>query len=99
MYQIISHYSGWNGRWAKAQGNAESYGHVKGCANSGDSLRLHERTGSQIRTVYAFSTENWKRSKEEVDGLMKLFRSYLKKCIKCVTRINESPRESENLRI
>ena len=33
-------------------------------------------------TVYAFSTENWKRSREEVDGLMKLFRSYLKKCMK-----------------
>ena len=38
--------------------------------------------GVKYVTVYAFSTENWKRSKDEVDGLMKLFRSYLKKCIK-----------------
>ena len=39
-------------------------------------------------TVYAFSTENWKRSKEEVDGLMKLFRNYLKKCIKISQKNN-----------
>ena len=38
--------------------------------------------GVKYLTVYAFSTENWKRSREEVEGLMKLFRSYLKKCMK-----------------
>ena len=38
--------------------------------------------GVKYLTVYAFSTENWKRSREEVDSLMNLFRNYLKKCIK-----------------
>ena len=38
--------------------------------------------GVKYLTVYAFSTENWKRSREEIEGLMKLFRSYLKKCLK-----------------
>ncbi len=38
--------------------------------------------GVKYLTVYAFSTENWKRSREEVEALMKLFRGYLKKCIK-----------------
>ena len=44
--------------------------------------------GVKYLTVYAFSTENWKRSKEEVDGLMKLFRNYLKKCIKISQKNN-----------
>ena len=39
-------------------------------------------------TVYAFSTENWKRSREEIDGLMKLFRSYLKRCKKSAKKNN-----------
>lgn len=42
--------------------------------------------GVKYLTVYAFSTENWKRSREEVEGLMKLFRNYLKKCIKIAER-------------
>ena len=44
--------------------------------------------GVKYLTVYAFSTENWKRSKEEVDALMKLFRNYMKKCIK-ISRDNK----------
>ena len=44
--------------------------------------------GIKYLTVYAFSTENWKRSKEEVDALMKLFRNYMKKCIK-ISRDNK----------
>ena len=59
-----------------------SYGHVKGCANLETVCDYMKELGVKYVTVYAFSTENWKRSKEEVDGLMKLFRSYLKKCIK-----------------
>lgn len=71
-----------NGRWAKKRGMPRSYGHVKGCENLEDICEVAKELGVKYLTVYAFSTENWKRSKEEVDGLMKLFRNYLKKCIK-----------------
>ena len=71
-----------NGRWAKAKGMPRNYGHMKGCANLETVCDYMKELGVKYVTVYAFSTENWKRSKEEVDGLMKLFRSYLKKCIK-----------------
>jgi undecaprenyl diphosphate synthase len=71
-----------NGRWAKAKGMPRSYGHVKGCANLETICDDMKELGVKYLTVYAFSTENWKRSKEEVDGLMKLFRDYLKKCLK-----------------
>ncbi len=71
-----------NGRWAKAKGMPRGYGHIKGCANLEQVCYDIKDLGVKYLTVYAFSTENWKRSKEEVDGLMKLFRSYLKKCKK-----------------
>lgn len=71
-----------NGRWAKAKGLPRGYGHVKGCANLEQVCYDIKDLGVKYLTVYAFSTENWKRSKEEVDGLMKLFRNYMKKCIK-----------------
>ncbi len=71
-----------NGRWAKAKGMPRSYGHVKGCANLESICDDIRDIGVKYLTVYAFSTENWKRSREEVDGLMKLFRNYLKKCKK-----------------
>lgn len=71
-----------NGRWAKAKGMPRSYGHVKGCANLEIICDDMKELGIKYLTVYAFSTENWKRSREEVEGLMKLFRNYLKKCIK-----------------
>lgn len=71
-----------NGRWAKAKGMPRGYGHIKGCANLEQICYDIKDLGVKYLTVYAFSTENWKRSREEVDGLMKLFRSYLKKCIK-----------------
>ena len=71
-----------NGRWAKAKGLPRGYGHVKGCANLEQVCYDIKDLGVKYLTVYAFSTENWKRSREEVDGLMKLFRSNLKKCIK-----------------
>ena len=71
-----------NGRWAKAKGMPRGYGHVKGCANLESICDDIKDLGVKYLTVYAFSTENWKRSREEVEGLMKLFRSYLKKCIR-----------------
>ena len=71
-----------NGRWAKSKGMPRNYGHVKGCVNLEKICGIAKDLGIKYLTVYAFSTENWKRSKEEVDGLMKLFRNYTKKCIK-----------------
>lgn len=77
-----------NGRWAKAKGMPRTYGHVKGCDNLEKICTVAKELGIRYLTVYAFSTENWKRSKEEVDGLMKLFRNYMKKCIK-ISRDNK----------
>lgn len=77
-----------NGRWAKAKGMPRNYGHVKGCANLETICDDMKELGVRYLTVYAFSTENWKRSKEEVDSLMNLFRNYLKKCIK-ISRKNK----------
>ncbi|MGI6093977.1 MAG: isoprenyl transferase [Lachnospiraceae bacterium] len=77
-----------NGRWAKAKGMPRSYGHVKGCENLEKICDIAKELGVKYLTVYAFSTENWKRSKEEVDGLMKLFRNYLKKCLKIAEKNN-----------
>ena len=70
-----------NGRWAKAKGMPRGYGHIKGCANLENICDDIKDLGVKYLTVYAFSTENWKRSREEVEGLMKLFRSYLKTCM------------------
>lgn len=77
-----------NGRWEKKRGMPRSFGHVKGCENLEDICEVAKELGVKYLTVYAFSTENWKRSKEEVDGLMKLFRNYLKKCIKISQKNN-----------
>ena len=77
-----------NGRWAKKRGMPRRFGHVKGCENLEDICEVAKELGVKYLTVYAFSTENWKRSKEEVDGLMKLFRNYLKKCIKISQKNN-----------
>ena len=67
-----------NGRWAKSKGMPRNYGHVRGAKNLEKICRDAYDIGIKYLTVYLFSTENWKRSREEVDGLMKLFRSYKK---------------------
>ena len=77
-----------NGRWAKSKGMPRNYGHTKGAKNLEIICRDAYQMGIKYLTVYLFSTENWKRSKEEVDGLMKLFRSYVKTCIKTAAKNN-----------
>lgn len=72
----------------KKKGMPRTYGHVKGCENLEKICSVAKELGVKYLTVYAFSTENWKRSKEEVDALMKLFRNYMKKCIK-ISRDNK----------
>ena len=69
-----------NGRWAKSKGRPRSYGHVVGCDNLEKMCNVICDMGVKYLTVYAFSTENWKRSAEEVGVLMNLFRRYLKRC-------------------
>ena len=71
-----------NGRWAKAKGMPRSYGHMKGCANLETVCDYMKELGVKYVTVYAFSTENWKRSTEEVSTLMGILRTYLKDCVK-----------------
>ena len=67
-----------NGRWAKKRGLPRDAGHKRG-AETFEKISRHCRDlGIRYLTVYAFSTENWKRPKEEVDGVMNLLRSYLK---------------------
>ena len=67
-----------NGRWATQRGKRRGEGHVAGARTLGDVLRWCGDRGIGYLTVYAFSTENWKRPKEEVEGLMSLFAKMLK---------------------
>lgn len=71
-----------NGRWAKALNKERSYGHKKGAENMQKLAIKASKLEIEVLTLYAFSTENWKRSKKEVDYLMKLpglfFDAYMK---------------------
>lgn len=67
-----------NGRWAKKRGLPRSAGHSKGADALKKIVTECNRIGIKYITVYAFSTENWKRPKEEVDYLMNLLLNYLK---------------------
>lgn len=71
-----------NGRWAKSKGMPRNYGHAQGSKNVERICEEAWRLGIKYLTVYAFSTENWNRPKDEVDALMKLLRNYMKTCLK-----------------
>lgn len=71
-----------NGRWAKQHGMPRNYGHTQGAKNVEIICREAWNLGIKYLTVYAFSTENWARPRDEVNALMKLLRSYMKNCIK-----------------
>ena len=71
-----------NGRWAKSKGMPRNYGHTQGAKNVEVICEEAWKMGIKYLTVYAFSTENWSRPKQEVDALMKLLRNYMKNCIK-----------------
>ena len=75
-----------NGRWAKAKGMPRNYGHAQGSKNVERICEEAWRMGIKYLTVYAFSTENWNRPKDEVDALMKLLRNYMKTCHKTATK-------------
>ena len=71
-----------NGRWAKKKGMPRNYGHAEGSKNVERICETAYKLGVKYLTVYAFSTENWKRPKSEVDALMNLLRNYMKTCLK-----------------
>ena len=75
-----------NGRWAKAKGMPRNYGHAQGSKNVEKICEEAWRMGIKYLTVYAFSTENWNRPKEEVNALMKLLRNYMKTCLKTAAK-------------
>lgn len=70
-----------NGRWAKKRGLPRSAGHKAGANNFRTITRYCSDIGIKYLTVYAFSTENWKRPSDEVSALMSLFKSYLNEAL------------------
>ena len=70
------------GRWAKKRGLPRTMGHKEGCVTVEKTVELAARMGIKYLTVYGFSTENWKRSVEEVGALMQLFRFYMVRLLK-----------------
>ena len=66
-----------NGRWARRRGLPRVSGHQAGAERLKEIVKTCPRLGVSYLTVFAFSTENWKRHAEEVDGLMRLFRRYI----------------------
>ena len=66
-----------NRRWAKSKGKPASFGHKEGAKTLEKVVRYANKIGLEYITVYAFSTENWKRAEDEVNALMMLLQNYL----------------------
>ena len=77
-----------NGRWAKKRGLPRTMGHKEGCKTVEKTVGIAARMGIEYLTVYGFSTENWKRSSEEVGALMQLFRYYMVRLLKIAKQNN-----------
>ena len=77
-----------NGRWGQAKGKKRTYGHKAGAETLERIARVFSDAGVKYVTVYAFSTENWKRSEDEVSYLMTLMRQYLKQSLKNAKKDN-----------
>lgn len=77
-----------NGRWAKKRFMPRNYGHSQGAKTVEQICEDAWDIGIKYLTVYAFSTENWKRPEKEVKALMKLLRKYLKDCIERTAKNN-----------
>lgn len=95
-----------NGRWAKSKGMPRNYGHMQGAKTVEVICEEAYRMGIEYLTVYAFSTENWNRPKDEVDALMKLLRNYMKTCLKtaaknrmCVRVLGDKSGLDEDIRL
>jgi len=70
-----------NGRWAKKRGLPRTAGHKKGANNMRTIIDYMNKIGIRYMTFYAFSTENWKRSQDEVDAIMNLLKDYLEEAL------------------
>ena len=68
-----------NGRWATARGYPRFYGHIRGAARVKELVRFSREAGIKALTLYAFSTENWKRPEEELSVLWKILKKYLRR--------------------
>lgn len=77
-----------NGRWAQKRFMPRTYGHTQGSKVVERISEVAYKMGIKYLTVYAFSTENWKRPQDEVDTLMKLLRSYMKDCVRTSSKNN-----------
>ncbi len=75
-----------NGRWAKLRGKPRLFGHKEGAESVRSILDTFARLEIDAVTLYAFSTENWKRPEDEVTGLMKMLKYYIRKEIDEVNR-------------
>jgi undecaprenyl diphosphate synthase len=71
-----------NGRWAKARGYPRFYGHIRGAKRVKEIVQDARERGIKALTLYAFSTENWKRPEDELSVLWELLRKYLKREVK-----------------
>ncbi len=70
-----------NGRWAQKRGMPRSYGHSVGAETFRRVAEYCRKIGIRYMTVYAFSTENWKRPPEEVQTIMNILEDYINKCV------------------
>jgi undecaprenyl diphosphate synthase len=97
--QVLEHYSDsipqhvgiimdGNGRWAQKKGMPRVYGHKKGVDSVRKAVRFARKVGIKSLTLFAFSSENWKRPEEEVSGLMELFMLVLTKEVKTLHKNN-----------
>jgi undecaprenyl diphosphate synthase len=77
-----------NGRWAKQRGKPRIFGHREGAESVRSILDTAARLRIKAVTLYAFSTENWKRPEDEVSGLMQMLKLYLKKELSTVHKNN-----------
>jgi undecaprenyl diphosphate synthase len=94
-----------NGRWAKKRGLPRTAGHLMGIKRVREIIRASHKLGIQVLTYYSFSTENWKRPKNEVDYLMRLPRQFLKTDlselmernvkVQILGKINKTPSETQ----
>ena len=79
-----------NGRWAQKRGRERTYGHQIGADNVKTIVRAAWKMGIERLTLYAFSTENWKRPEPEVEFLMALFKNYLLEQLRDLMKADET---------
>ena len=96
VFPDTSHYHGLNGRWAAQRGQPRVAGHRAGVEAVRAAVDTGARLGLGALTLYAFSTENWKRPRYEVDALMRMLRKYLRLELDEINRQNIRFRRSDH---